>query len=433
MPGVVETRDILGEANALIDAATAIITNSKSSAEERAKVPAMLEDAKGMKAQLLQLQELEGLANDFKAGARQAAAQNPAQPGTPGTGGFKTMGEFFKAVHRLGANRGRDERLKGFNDPDEKAYDSEHKDMSEQTGPAGGILVPPEYQATLMSVAAENSIVRPRATKVPMRRRQVNIPVLDQTKELGAGIPTWFGGLRAYWTEEAGLKTPSDATFRELTLTAWKLIMFTRSSDELLDDSAISLQAFLSGNMGFPGAIAWNEDYAFMNGDGVGKPLGYLKSPACLTGARAGGSNIDYVDLTGMMKKFLPTGQGTWVISQSAMAELLELNGPSGNPSYIWGSAVSGAPNTLLGYPVIWSEKSPILGALGDVALVDLRYYLIGDRQTTTVESTRFEKWENDQTSWRAVHRVDGRPWLSEPLTYQDQSTQVSPFVALAA
>ena len=48
------------------------------------------------------------------------------------------------------------------------------------------------------------------------------------------------------------------------------------------------------------------------------------------------------------------------------------------------------------------------LGTTGDVLLADFSFYLIGDRQSTTVESTKFEAWQYDKTSWRAVHRVDG-------------------------
>ena len=66
--------------------------------------------------------------------------------------------------------------------------------------------------------------------------------------------------------------------------------------------------------------------------------------------------------------------------------------------------------------------------------LADFRYYLIGDRQATTIESTPYtDQWKYDLTSWRAVHRVDGQPWLSAPLTYQDGTVQVSPFVILGA
>lgn len=425
MATVTEARDFIGEADQLITDATAILMKKDASAEEKAKVPQMMEDAKALKAQAIQLDELNQLAGEIKS----HVPTNPAT-GRPTAGGnFKSWGDFLIAVQTWAGNMRVDSRLKRFVDMNEP---HEQKDMSEATGASGGFLVPTEFQAELLSIQAETAIVRPRATKIPMRRRQIQIPVLSQTATT-AGIPHWFGGLRAYWTEEAAQKTASDPVFRQMVLTAWKLTMLTRSSDELLDDSAISLSAFLSGPMGMAGAIAWTEDFTFLQGDGAGKPLGILNSGATLTGSRGGSNNITYEDLTGMMRRFLPTGKGVWVISQSAMAELLDLNGPSGNPSYIWGSAVSGAPNTLLGLPVLWTEKLPALGTKGDVLLADFQYYVIGDRQATTIESTKFEKWEFDQTSWRAVHRVDGQPWLSAPLTYQDGTTAVSPFVALAA
>ncbi len=33
--------------------------------------------------------------------------------------------------------------------------------------------------------------------------------------------------------------------------------------------------------------------------------------------------------------------------------------------------------------------------------------------------------------TWRVVERVDGQPWIEKPITLQDGTTQVSPFVAL--
>jgi len=132
------------------------------------------------------------------------------------------------------------------------------------------------------------------------------------------------------------------------------------------------------------------------------------------------------------MEDFLPSGRGVWVVSQSAMSQMIQLNGPSGHPSYIWqANARDGMPSTILGMPVIWSEKMPRLGNRGDILLADFNYYLVGDRQATTVESTKFDRWQYDQTSWRVVHRVDGQPWLSAPLTLQDGVSQISPFVIL--
>jgi HK97 family phage major capsid protein len=268
-----------------------------------------------------------------------------------------------------------------------------------------------------------------------MRRRQLEMPVLDQTGTT-AGRPHWFGGLQFYWMEEGGDKTASDAQFRSLALVARKLIGFTRAADELLDDAAISLDAFLSGPMGFAGGAAWMEDYAFLRGTGAGQPLGVINSPAAISVTRQTAGTVTYDDLANMLEAFLPSGNGVWLASQSLMSDLVTMTGPSGNPSYLWngvaGQSIAGrVPGTLLGYPIIWDEKIPRRGYSGDIGLYDLSYYLIGDRQSTTVESTKFEAWKEDKTSWRMVHRVDGRPWLSAPFTYEDGETQVSPFVKL--
>jgi HK97 family phage major capsid protein len=235
------------------------------------------------------------------------------------------------------------------------------------------------------------------------------------------------------WAEEAAEKTETEATFRQIELVAHKLIGYTRASDELLDDSAISLTDFLSGPMGMAGGIAWMEDYAFFQGTGSGQPLGVIPAPATINEGRNAAGAISFDDLADMMEDFLPTGNGLWTITQSAMSEIIQLNGPATNPSYIWQpNARDGVPGYILGFPVTWSEKVPLIGNNGDVVLADWRYYLIGDRQATTLETTQYDYWRYDQTSWRAVHRVDGQPWLSLPLTYQDGTTQVSPFVILA-
>ena len=73
----------------------------------------------------------------------------------------------------------------------------------------------------------------------------------------------------------------------------------------------------------------------------------------------------------------------------------------------------------------------PNLGQPGDVLLADWKYYLIGDRQATTLASSTHFRFRSDLTAWRAVHRVDGKPWLSEPITLADGVDQISPFVIL--
>lgn len=440
-------KDKLGKAQVLFAEAKKIMQDPEADGEDKGeKLEKMLKEARALKAEALQEQkQAEQLAEIEKAGAqlaemaqkdqgeREEMEDKARQPSNPEQ--FKEWPEFLQSVwfqlHPKADVRKEDPRLAPFRERKSSVV-GEQKQMVESVGASGGFLVPTEFQATLYGILGEQSIVRSRATIIRMMRRAIQIPVLDQTGTT-AGVPHWFGGMQFYWAEEAAEKTLTEAEFRQIELVAHKLIGYTRASDELLDDSAISLSDFLSGPMGMAGGIAWMEDYAFYNGTGAGQPLGVIPAPATINEPRAAAGAISFDDLADMMEDFLPTGNGMWTITQSAMSEIIQLNGPAGNPSYIWQpNARDGVPGYILGFPVVWSEKVPLIGTAGDVVLADWKYYLIGDRQATTIESTEYDYWRYDQTSWRAVHRVDGQPWLSAPLTYQDGTTQVSPFVILA-
>jgi HK97 family phage major capsid protein len=417
-------KEKLAEAARLFEEAKGILGNPQASAEDRGRVETLIENAKRLKAEAGQLKDVmaaaEGVAREIE------EKQEPTRHKQSGK--FAEWGEYLQAVYQAGKSNRIDPRLAWF---DEDKGPSGQKDMVENVGASGGFLVPTEFLADLQAVMAETSIVRNRATIIRMRRRQIDLPVLDQTGST-ANYPNWFGGMKFYWTEEAGSKTETDAKFRKVSLVAHKLIGYTRASDELVDDSAISLDDFLRGPVGFAGGVSWHEDFTFLQGTGAGQPLGVINAGATITVARAAQNAIGFADLANMMENFLPSARGVWIITQSAMADLIQMNGPAANPSYIWmPSARDGVPGYLLGLPVIWSEKVPRIGTAGDVVLADWRYYLIGDRQATTIESTKFDYWRYDETSWRVVHRVDGQPWLSQPLYYYDGTTRVSPFVIL--
>lgn len=454
MPTIVKPatwQEKLAESDKLFKQAKAILTNQveengktrQATAEEKGHVEQMMKDARQYKAEAAQLKEIEIGGEEIQTALGQAddsqtkdddiarAEQQRKQKGTKAS--FPSWGEFLQKAYTFMSTGQMDPRLVFVKYDDGPSGMRQSKDLAESVGASGGFLVPPEIQNNLYSIMAEQSQIRKRATVIPMRRRSVLIPVLDQTSTT-AGIPHWFGGMRFYWAEEASEKTQSDPSFRQIELVAHKLVGYTRASDELLDDSAISLEAFLQGPMGFSGGAIWTEEYTFLNGTGAGQPLGIINAGATIASTRKVANTVGFDDLADMVSQFLPTGKGVWMISQSLMSDLIQLNGPTGNPSYIWQpNARDGIPGSILGFPVIWTEKVPIAGTSGDVILADWTYYLIGDRQSTTVETTKFDRWRYDQTSWRMVHRVDGQPWLSTPLTLQDGTTQISPFVLLSS
>jgi len=406
----------------------AILENPEATAEDKAKVGPMMEDAKALKSEGVMLQEIEMDAKGLETVMEEVEKETKKIPSGVEGASYKTLGEMLTSIRAWAKFNQRDARLKWYDD--ESGRTIEAKDLVEAIGASGGFLVPTEFIATLYAALQERSFVRQRATIIPMRRRQVAIPVLDQTGTT-ADVPHWFGGMTFYWAEEGTEKTETDPAFRKIDLVAHKLIGYTRASDELVEDSAISLEAFLMGELGFLGGANWMEEYAFIQGTGAGQPLGVINAGATITVPRAADNAVSYADLCDMVENFMPNGNGVWIISQSLLSELLQLNGPTGNPSYIWGNAITGQPATLLGYPVIFSEKNPRIGEPGDVILADWKYYLLGDRKAATIESTQFDRWRYDQTSWRMVHRVDGQPWLSLPLTLQDGTSEISPFVIL--
>jgi HK97 family phage major capsid protein len=82
---------------------------------------------------------------------------------------------------------------------------------------------------------------------------------------------------------------------------------------------------------------------------------------------------------------------------------------------------------------VIFTEKMETLGDAGDIAFVDLSYYLIGDRQQMSAMTSEHFKFSTDTTAYRIIQRVDGRPWLKSAITPHKGSNTLSPFVKLAA
>jgi|SRR5882762_8439623 len=300
----------------------------------------------------------------------------------------------------------------------------------------GGFLIPENLRSELLSVALETAIVRPRARVIPMDSLRVPIPSVDDTSHASSV----YGGIVAYWTEEGASLTESQASFGRIVLEAKKLTAYCEIPNELVAD-APAFGAFLDGIL--PEAMAYYEDVAFISGSGVGEPLGWANgSAAVLTGnnggktARATAGTVTWGDLAVMYARMLPAslGRAVWMISPDVLPALLQMQLASGAPIAIWLTGNQGfdAPTlSLLGRPVIVTEKVPPLGTPGDVNFVDLGYYLLGDRQVMQAMSSPHFKFASDKTAYRIIERVDGRPWLNSAITPKNGGPALTPIVKL--
>lgn len=315
------------------------------------------------------------------------------------------------------------------NDP--QLREMTRKALAEGTGETGGFLVPDEFLNEVLRVQLEQTVVRGNGARViNLNSPIVKVPYLNMSSNAYGSM---FGGVTAYWNGEGALKTPSQPQFKQLTLEAKKLIGYVESSDELVDDSIISLSGLLADV--FAQTIAFEEDVAFLTGNGVNKPLGILNADATVVVNRTATNSVQTSDLINMLARFYQRG-GTpvWIINQSVLPEIYKLKDENSNYILLPGNAgsiASGLPATIYGIPVIVTEKVPAKGTVGDVMLADFRYYLIGDRQRLTIDESMHVKFQNDEKAWRFVQRVDGQPWIDSPITPRSGGQTISPFVAL--
>jgi HK97 family phage major capsid protein len=303
----------------------------------------------------------------------------------------------------------------------------------------GGFLVPETLRAELLRVSLESSIVRSRARVIPMDTLRVHFPMID----MSSNVSSVFGGMVAYWTEEAAALVQSQAKFGKIMLEAWKLTGLAKVSNELIADSLISFTALIEQL--WPQALAWFEDIAFIRGTGVGEPLGFLdggsgNNPASVSVAKETGQAADTIlweNIINMYSRMLPSSlnNAVWIIAPNVFPQLatMALSVGTGGSAVWLPNGVSGPPATLLGRPVIISEKLNTLGDRGDIAFVDLSYYLIGDRQAMSTMASEHSDFANDLTAFRIIQRVTGRPWIQTAITPQYNGATLSPFVELDA
>jgi HK97 family phage major capsid protein len=137
-----------------------------------------------------------------------------------------------------------------------------------------------------------------------------------------------------------------------------------------------------------------------------------------------------------MFARMLPSslGRAVWVASIDTFPELatMALSVGTGGSAIWLNNGAEGPPMTILGRPVIFTEKAPsVLGTQGDISFVDFGYYLIGDRQVMSAMSSPHFEFNADKTAYRIIQRVDGRPWLQSAITPANNGPTLSPFVQL--
>lgn len=208
----------------------------------------------------------------------------------------------------------------------------------------GGYLVPEEYDHRLIKTLKDGNIMRHLGHIITTSgEHKINIAATEPA---------------AAWIEEGGALQFSDASFAQILLDAHKLHVAIKVTEELLYDNAFNLENYIIEEFGK--ALSNAEEDAFLNGTGVGQPLGLF---AATGGGQVAGTLTaalkadDLFDLVYALKR--PYRKNAAFIMNDRTIALVRKFKDS-NGAYIWQpSYQAGEPDKILGYNVYTSEYAP--------------------------------------------------------------------------
>ena len=259
----------------------------------------------------------------------------------------------------------------------------------------GGYLVPEEYDRRLIKTLKDGNIMRHLGhTITTSGEHKINIAATEPA---------------AAWIEEGGALQFSDASFAQILLDAHKLHVAIKVTEELLYDNAFNLENYIIEEFGK--ALSNAEEDAFLNGTGVGQPLGLF---AATGGGQIAGTLTaalkadDLFDLVYALKRPYRKN-AAFIMNDRTVAMVRKFKDSNG--AYIWQpSYQAGEPDKILGYNVYTSEYAPE----NAIAFGDYSYYNIGDRGTRSFKQLTELFAGNGMIGYVAKERVDGKLILPE-------------------
>ncbi len=359
------------------------------------------------------------------------------QPGAAGQRGpFNSFGHFLMAVRSCaGGNWHNHEIMKSWIGTMRKALPT---GLNETVGADGGYLVPPEFAQQLLMRTYENDLLS-RTVMFPLTSsNNIKIPAINETSRADGSR---FGGVQAFWRSEAGSGTETKPGLMQISLTVDSLTLLIRATQELLDDaSTVALETYM--NLVAPQELSFKIGDAIVNGDGVTKPVGLLKSPSKVAQAAEAGqppTSIVAKNILNMWSRLHVScrANAVWLVDQSIEPMLATMTiGTAGAQLVVYQppGALSAAPYaTLLGKPVIVTEFGQQLGTEGDIILTDLSTYLTATKGGLQSASSIHVYFESNELVYRFIHRLDGKSWWNNSLSPKSGGPSQTNIVTLSS
>lgn len=241
-----------------------------------------------------------------------------------------------------------------------RGLELEGKALNTAVNAEGGYLVDPQTAEMIQGVLRGSSSLRSVANVVNVEATSFDV-LVDHT-DVGAG-----------WATETAASTETDTPqIERISIPLHELSALPKASQRLLDDTAFDIEGWLAERIADKFSRA--EAMAFISGDGIDKPTGFLTHPTVDDASWSWG-NLGYV-VTGADGDFDATNpadaivdlvyalgaryraNANFVMNSKTAGAVRKMKDADGR--FLWSDGLAaGEPARLMGYPVLIAEDMP--------------------------------------------------------------------------
>lgn len=251
------------------------------------------------------------------------------------------------------------------------------KALSVGSDPDGGYLVTPQMSSRIVQAIFETSPMRQISSVETISTD--SLEMIDDHDDFTAGWTTETGSISETNTPQIG----------KHSIPVYSLYAQPKATQKLIDDAAVDIENWLATKLA--DLFSRKENTAFVSGDGITQPRGILTYTAGtswgqiqqISSGSSGAITADGLINLYYGLKDAYARNATFLMNRSSVQAVRLLKEATTN-QYLWQPGLAaGAPDTLLGVPVVAAADMPVPAANSlSVAIGDFKAaYQIVDRQ----------------------------------------------------
>ncbi|MDX2050658.1 MAG: phage major capsid protein [Rickettsiaceae bacterium] len=279
--------------------------------------------------------------------------------------------------------------IKGIKSPDEYKY------LGSDSDERGGFAVSPDQFSSIIE----------RISQISPLRQLASIETISSN---ALELLIQAGAFDSGWTTEVDPRGDTEnASILQKRIDVHEIYAQPKATQRLLDDAFVNIENWITSQL--VQSFAEKENQAFVSGDGVNKPKGFLKCEdvAKLKVTEAG--KVSFDDILNLINSLEENYQSNaaFLMNRRTLAALRSIKDANGR--FVLQPSISQAyPNTLFGIPVFCASEMPLLEAgKTPVAIADFKKgYKIVDRQGITIMKDPYT--EKPFIKFYATKRVGG-------------------------